>query len=528
MPHPGTSAGIRAASDLQPTRRTAEMSEGHAWPSQAAAGQREHPVLPTGGLRRTGRLAALPLRHAARTAAAATRLSRAAAGQVAARTAEQMFGTLGELKGGAAKLGQAMSVFEAAMPEEVAAPYREALRRLTDAAPPMPAEVALRVVEADLAAAFGPRWRQRLVAFDDTPVAAASIGQVHRARWRDDRGRVVDVAVKVQYPGVGRALRSDLRQARLLARVMGRFTGLNVSGLADELALRIVEELDYVREGRVQGEVAAAFTRRVPEVIAEARAAGAREPRGRTRVTVPAVYAATPRVLLTGWLDGVSLSTLLDGRTNLLPPGWRELSRGDAADLVARLLGPAIYAPPAVTGWMHADLHPGNFLLLPGGRLGMVDFGAVAATPGGIPAPFGQLAAAVLAGDGPSVVGLARQVGALAPDAELDPRLILDLLHPIVATAATESFTYSRPWLRGLMAHLTQPRFAPALRNLSPPREYALVWRATLSAAGLFAQLGATAPTRGFHLAYSPGFREGIAGGDGGFDRADQSVKRGA
>ena len=170
-----------------------------------------------------------------------------------------MFGTLGELKGGAAKLGQAMSVFEAAMPEEVAAPYRAALRRLTDAAPPMPAEVALRVVAADLAAAFGPRWRQRLVAFDDTPLAAASIGQVHRARWRDDRGRVVEVAVKVQYPGVGQALRSDLRQARLLARVMARLTGLNVTGLADELALRIVEELDYVREGRVQSEVAAAF-----------------------------------------------------------------------------------------------------------------------------------------------------------------------------------------------------------------------------------------------------------------------------
>jgi predicted unusual protein kinase regulating ubiquinone biosynthesis (AarF/ABC1/UbiB family) len=254
------------------------MIEGHARPSRAAAGHREQPVLPTGGLRRTGRLAALPLRHAARTAAAATHLSRAAAGQVAARTAEQIFGTLGELKGGAAKLGQAMSVFEAAMPEEVAGPYRAALRRLTDAAPPMPAEVALQVVAADLADAFGPRWRQRLVAFDDTPKAAASIGQVHRARWRDDRGRVVDVAVKVQYPGVGRALRSDLRQARLLARVMGRFTGLNVSGLADELALRIVEELDYAREGRVQGEVAAAFTRRVPEVIAEARAAGMPEP----------------------------------------------------------------------------------------------------------------------------------------------------------------------------------------------------------------------------------------------------------
>ena len=248
--------------------------------------------------------------------------------------------------------------------------------------------------------------------------------------------------------------------------------------------------------------------------LAEARAAGVREPQGRTRVTVPAVYAATPRVLITGWLDGVSLSTLLDGRMDLLPEGWRELSPGDAADLAARLLGHAIYAPAACTGWMHADLHPGNFLLLPGGRLGMLDFGAVAAVPGGIPAPFGQLAAAVLAGDGPMAVRLARQVGALAPEPELDPRLVVELLHPHRRHGGRRRASPTRaPWLRGLMAHFTEPRFAPALRNLTPPREYALVWRATLSAAGLFAQLGATVPTRGFQLAYSPGFRNSVRGG---------------
>src|SRR5205823_4343673 len=187
------------------------------------------------------------------------------------------------------------------------------------------------------------------------------IGQVHRGRWRDDDGRIAEVAVKVQYPGVGDALRSDLRQARLLARMMARLTRLNVSAMADELASRIVEELDYVREGHIQAEVAAAFTHRLPDALAAARAAGVREPPGRTNVTVPAVYAATPRVLVTSWLEGVSLSTLLDGRTDLLPPGWRELDASDAADLAARLLGHAIYAPAACTGWMHADLHPGNF-----------------------------------------------------------------------------------------------------------------------------------------------------------------------
>src|SRR5579859_2656022 len=269
-------------------KRMIEMTDGRPRPQGpwGAAGSQERPVLPTGALRRGSRLAMLPLRHAARTAAAATRLSRAATDQVAARTAEQVFTTLGELKGGAAKLGQAMSVFEAAMPEEVAAPYRSALRRLTDAQPAMSAEVARRIVAADLAVAYGPGWRQRLVAFDGKPVAAASIGQVHRGRWRDDGGRLVEVALKVQYPGVGNALRSDLRQARLLARVMSRLTRLNVTGLADELASRVVEELDYVREGRVQAEVAAAFTRQIPAALAVARAAGVREPPGRTSVKI--------------------------------------------------------------------------------------------------------------------------------------------------------------------------------------------------------------------------------------------------
>ena len=168
-------------------------------------------------------------------------------------------------------------------------------------------------------------------------------------------------------------------------------------------------------------------------------------------------------MLITRWLDGAPLSALLDGRTDLLPEGWRELGPGDAADRAARLLGHAIYAPAACTGWMHADLHPGNFLLLPGGRLGMLDFGAVAATPGGIPAPFGQLAAAVLAGDGPAAIRLARQAGALAPDAEVDPRLIIELLHPLAATGADTSFTYSRAWLRGLMAHLTAAALRPGV-----------------------------------------------------------------
>ena len=464
--------------------------------SPATNGHEERPVLPAGGVRRATRLAALPLRHAARTAAAATRLSWTA-DQVAARTAMQLFGTLGELKGGAAKLGQAMSVFEAAMPEEVAAPYRTALRRLTDAVPPMPAEAARRVIMSDLGAAFGPGWRERLVDFDDLPVAAASIGQVHRARWRDDRGRIAEVAVKVQYPGVGQALRSDLWQARLLARVMARLTGLNVSGLADEFAMRIVEELDYVREGRIQREVAAAFTSRVPQPLAEAHAAGVREPEGRTRITVPAVYAATPRVLITGWLDGVSLSTLLDGRMDLLPAGWSELSPGEAADVAARLLGHAIYAPAACTGWMHADPHPGNFLLLGDGRVAFVDFGmAKTVSRATIEAELGVLRAG-LDRDASSVHAGLAALGFFDPgDPRIDPARLLAHVRALNAWYVDdEPVTLTPQYVSRVMLDAGDPRseYWDLMRNETIPADSLLSNRMQGMTLAVIGQLRATA-----------------------------------
>jgi predicted unusual protein kinase regulating ubiquinone biosynthesis (AarF/ABC1/UbiB family) len=419
------------------------------------------------------------------------------------------------LRRAAAKLGQALSVFEAALPDEVARPYRSALSQLTAATPAMPAAVARRVVAAELSLAYGTDWRERLVDFDDTPAAAASIGQVHRGRWRDDRGNLVDVAVKVQYPGVAKALRSDLRTARVLGRIMARVTGLDIAGRTDELAARIFDELDYLREGRVQSEVAAAFTRRIPQAaLYQARAAGVREPPGRTSVLVPRVYAAMPRVLVSTWLDGVPLTALIDGGTASLPSGWRELARDDAVNLAARLIGHAVYAPAACVGWMHADPHPGNFLLLPNRRLGLLDFGSVAAMPDGPPEPLGQLAVAVLASDGPQAVRWARQAGALAPAVTVDPGLLIELLHPVVATTAEDSFTYSPSWLRGLIAHLTQSRFATIRRQLTTPLEYALIWRGVLSIGGLYAQLGATVPSRAFELAYSPGFRHATLSAD--------------
>ncbi len=137
--------------------------------------------------------------------------------QLQQRAAEQLFRVLGELKGGAMKFGQALSLFESVLPEEVAAPYRAHLARLQDAAPPMPTSR----VHAVLARELGSHWRDSLIDFDPLPAAAASIGQVHQATWSDGR----TVAVKVQYPGADEALRSDLRQIGRLSKVFAPLAG---------------------------------------------------------------------------------------------------------------------------------------------------------------------------------------------------------------------------------------------------------------------------------------------------------------
>ncbi len=244
--------------------------------------------LPRRAVTRTAKLASLPLGFAGRTALGfgkrvGGRPAEVVAAEVQARTAEQLFKVLGELKGGAMKFGQALSIFEAALPEELAAPYRATLTKLQDAAPPMPAATVHKV----LAAEFGPRWRRRFASFDDTPAAAASIGQVHRAVWADGR----PVAVKVQYPGAGDALISDFTQVARVGRMAaGWIPGLDIKPVLEELRARIVEELDYELEAQSQATFAEAFRGDpvfvVPDVVASS-ATSDRQRVARRRAAVP-------------------------------------------------------------------------------------------------------------------------------------------------------------------------------------------------------------------------------------------------
>ena len=424
---------------------------------------------------RTARLASLPLGVAGRSALGlGKRLGGRPADEVTEelqrRTAEQLFSVLGELKGGAMKFGQALSVFEAAFPEDMAAPYREALTKLQEGAPPMPAATVHRV----LAEQLGRDWRRRFGEFADTPAAAASIGQVHRATWADGR----QVAVKVQYPGAGPALLADLTQLSRFARMFAVLSpGLDVKPLLAELRARIVEELDYALEADAQRGFAAAY---------------ADDP----EIHVPRVVASAPKVLVTEWIDGTPMS-------RVIASGTRE-ERDRAGYLLALLH----FSAPARAGLLHADPHPGNFRLLADGRLGVIDFGAVARLPGGLPEPIGRLTRLALEGDAAGVLAGLRTEGFVRPEAQIDAERVLGYLRPMLEPLAADSYRFTREWMRAQAARIADPRteVAQVGRQLNLPPSYLLIHRVTIGSIGVLCQLDAEAPYRRIVERWQPGF----------------------
>ncbi|WP_040633486.1 ABC1 kinase family protein [Mobilicoccus pelagius] len=420
---------------------------------------------PRRGFTRTARLASLPLGMAGRAAVGAgRRLSGTPAEEVALRlqtqAAEQLFSVLGELKGGAMKVGQAMSIFEAAMPEDLAAPYRAALTRLQDAAPPMPTETVHRVLGENL----GPRWRTKFREFDDTPVASASIGQVHRAVWKD--GRVV--AVKAQYPGAGPALVGDFRRLARVTRMSASWLpGLDLGPLLDEFVGRVEEELDYGREAANQKVFAEVFD-------------------GDPDVAVPAVVHHGPTLLVTEWLDGTPLSRIIAEGTD------------EQRDLAATRYLEFHVAAPARARLLHADPHPGNFRLLDDGRLGVMDFGAVDRLPGGLPPVIGRLLSRALEDDAESVLAGLREEGFVRPHIDVDADELLDVIDPFIDPLRVPEFCFTRDWLRTHAERYRDPRsvdFRTSLRLNLPP-DYMMIERVWAGGIGVLCQIDGVVPAR--------------------------------
>lgn len=337
------------------------------------------------------------------------------------RTADQLVEVLGGLRGGALKFGQVLSVYEAVLPPAVADVYGRRLAALQESARPEDGRTVERVLAEDL----GPDWRTLFASFEPAAAAAASLGQVHRARWGED-GR--DVAVKVQYPGVREELLGDRDAVTLALRMFTALLAPRLDGraLARELMDRIAEELDYAREAEAQRAFHAGYADD-PDFL------------------VPRVVLQRGRVLVAEWVGGTPFAAIAES-------GDRA-SRDRAGLLLTRLL----FSGVPRCGMMHGDPHPGNLRLLDDGRLGVLDFGAVHRHPPGTATPLERWTNVHLAAFDPDadLRAVLRDAGFLRADVRADPDRLRELFRRSGAPAFAESFRFDAAYLRDALGGVT-------------------------------------------------------------------------
>src|SRR3954451_4598636 len=289
---------------------------------------REPDKLPTGRVRRTAKVGA----------------AMAGAGVKGARgkheeAAERMVRSIGQLKGGAAKIAQLASFIDTDfIPDEYRGVYQEELGKLRADAPAMPFKDVRKVLEQE----WDDDVSELFDSFEEEAVAAASIGQVHRATLPDGRR----VAVKIQYPGMAKALAADMSNAGLILRLAKALApGLDSKAVAAELRERVLEELDYEIEAANQRSFARAY-------------------RGHPFIVVPDVITSlsTERVLVSEWIDGIGFE-----QVKQLPQDERDRF----GEIVFRFCFGSIYH----LQHFNADAHPGNYLLMDDGRVAFLDFG---------------------------------------------------------------------------------------------------------------------------------------------------------
>jgi predicted unusual protein kinase regulating ubiquinone biosynthesis (AarF/ABC1/UbiB family) len=366
-------------------------------------------------------------------------------------------------------------VLEAAIPEQYGKPYREALTKLQREAPPLPAAKVHRVLDAQL----GTKWRDRFTSFDDTPVASASIGQVHKAVWSDGR----EVAVKIQYPGADEALRADLKTIQRLVGVFKQLApGVDIQGIVDELIERTDMELDYRLEAENQRAFAKAY-------------------RDDPHFRVPAIVASAPKVVIAEWMDGIPMSVIIREGT----PEQR--------DLMGTRLSELTFDAPKRLQMMHGDAHPGNFMLLPDGRMGVIDFGAVAPLPDGFPTSLGECIRLARDKNYDELLPTMEEAGFIQKGQQVSIEEVDDMLRQYVEPIEVDVFHYNRRWIQRMAAGqmdnwVAQIRTA---RQLDLPPNLAIPLRVIASTIAMCCQLDAHVPVKAIATELVPGFAEEAA-----------------
>ncbi len=375
------------------------------------------------------------------------------------RTAEDVAATLGNLKGALMKLGQMASYLDVGLPE----PVRATLAQLQQDAPPMSPELAATAIERELG---GPPDRV-FAEWDPVPIAAASIGQVHRAITHDGRA----VAVKVQYPGVADAIRSDLGNADLIFRSLAlAFPSLDSGPIVEELHARVLEELDYTLEAQNQRRFAAHFRDHpfvhVPEVVDE---------------------LCSPRVLTTELATGARFEEVVD---------WPEEERNLTAETLYRFSFGSIYRAHSFNG----DPHPGNYLFHPGGRVTFLDFGLVKRFTDEETELFQRLIQAMVVNrDIPAFREVVEAAGILAPDAPVgDDRIGSYFSYFYEFVLSDGPFTITEEYAAAGVKRIFEANgpFADLVPHLNVPPSFVILQRINLGLTSLFGRLGATGDWR--------------------------------
>jgi predicted unusual protein kinase regulating ubiquinone biosynthesis (AarF/ABC1/UbiB family) len=432
--------------------------------------------IPTGRVSRTarvGRLAAeQALRQAGTRAANVTRTPEGANAALERRhieAAEQIVATLGTMKGAAMKVGQVMSFLDPGIvPEEYRDEFQRKLAALRDSAPRVTFKQMRRVIENGLDGPLDEFFEE----FEEEPIAAASIGQVYRARLRaatrgpDGRDLVGrEVAVKVQYPGVAAAVRADLQNLGMILRLAKRIApGLDPKTVGEEIRLRIEEELDYELEAQNQRALARIY-------------------RGHPFIKVPDVVTSLSRerVLVSEFVRGIGFEEL---------KGYRQADRDRAAEIIFRFYFECLYRHHQFSG----DPHPGNSMLMDDGRMAFVDFGLFKRMPAGAVELEKEVVRATIEGDAEAIMRLGTEVGFFPHPERFDPQRVLE--HFRVATAwytVDQEAELSPELATQVLIDMSDPRseYFGQLRHESAPPDHIFGRRMEVLTLAVLAQLHA-------------------------------------